>query len=81
MVGAGCIHRYRTDGTLDRRIPLPVSRPTSITFGGPDLTTLFVTSQRRYLGPTELASEPLAGALIAIPGAGLGRPAHLSVTL
>lgn len=81
LVGAGCIYRYMPDGTLDRRLPLPVSRPTSIAFGGSDLTTLFVTSQRRFLGPDELASEPLAGALIAISGAGRGRPAHLSAAL
>jgi sugar lactone lactonase YvrE len=81
MVGAGCVNRYLPDGTLDRRLPLPVSRPTSIAFGGPDLTTLFVTSQRRFLGPEALASEPLAGALIVMSGAGRGRPAHLSAAL
>ncbi|MCF8709623.1 SMP-30/gluconolactonase/LRE family protein [Rhizorhapis sp. SPR117] len=46
-------------------ISLPVSRPTSCAFGGTDLSTLFITSARIGLGPVEVASQPLAGALFA----------------
>ncbi|MCB2014159.1 MAG: SMP-30/gluconolactonase/LRE family protein [Sphingobium sp.] len=46
-------------------IHLPVSRPTSCAFGGPGLSTLFITSARIGLNPTELASQPLAGGLFA----------------
>ena len=42
VFGAGRIDRYWPDGRLDRSIELPVSRPTSCMFGGPDLRTLFV---------------------------------------
>lgn len=36
--------RVRPDGLLDRRIDLPVKKPSMPAFGGPDLSTLFITS-------------------------------------
>lgn len=36
--------RVTPDGVLDRRIELPVARPSMPAFGGPDLSTLYVTS-------------------------------------
>lgn len=39
------IRRYSPEGELDRRIPLPVSSPTSLTFAGPDLDVLVVTTR------------------------------------
>ncbi|MEP2028797.1 MAG: SMP-30/gluconolactonase/LRE family protein [Paracoccaceae bacterium] len=39
----GCITRYHPNGTVDRRIRMPVSRPTSLAFKG---TTLYATSAR-----------------------------------
>lgn len=48
---------------------MPVSQPTSCAFGGPDLTTLYVTSARDGLGEEALAREPRAGSLFAFePG-------------
>ena len=38
------IVRYAPDGRIERIIQMPVQRPTSCAFGGPDLTTLYVTS-------------------------------------
>jgi sugar lactone lactonase YvrE len=38
------IHRYRTDGVLDRRIALPFPHIASLAFGGPDLTELYVAT-------------------------------------
>lgn len=57
----GRVARYHPDGSLDREVALPVSRPTSCAFGGDDLSRLFVTS-----AATGCASEPLAGALFEI---------------
>ncbi len=54
------------DGRIDRVIDLPVQRPTSCQFGGPDLSVLFVTTARQKLTPQELAMQPLAGALLAL---------------
>lgn len=62
------VHRY-VDGRLDRVIPLPVSRPTSCAFGGPDLDQLFVTSAWDRLTAEERARQPFAGSLFRIrPG-------------
>jgi gluconolactonase len=42
------IVRFRPDGTLDRKEPLPVKKVVSLVFGGPDLQDLYVvTAQSR----------------------------------
>jgi len=58
--------RYAPDGGTDRIIQLPVSRPTSCAFGGPDLKTLYITSARAGLSAADLDRQPLAGCLFAI---------------
>jgi sugar lactone lactonase YvrE len=65
----GRIVRYDPTGRIERIIELPVSRGTSVMFGGPDLSTLYVTTMRTTLDERQLAEEPLAGSLLAItPG-------------
>jgi sugar lactone lactonase YvrE len=44
LYGGGAVHRYRPDGTLDTVVDVPVSRPTSVAFGGPSGKRLFITS-------------------------------------
>jgi len=39
-----CIVRYDPDGKVERRVPIPAKQTSSLTFGGPDLTDIFVTS-------------------------------------
>jgi len=58
--------RYAPDGTIDRVVSLPVSRPTSCAFGGPDLRTLYVTTARQGLSDAALDRQPMAGSLFAI---------------
>lgn len=41
---AGLVHRFMPDGTLQRSIRLPVSKPSMCAFGGPALDRLFITS-------------------------------------
>ncbi len=72
----GRIVRYRPDGRIDRSIPMPVTNPTCLAFGGRDLKTLYVTTARKFLTPEQLAEEPLAGGLFAIEGVGQGLPEH-----
>jgi sugar lactone lactonase YvrE len=43
-VGGWAVIRVTPDGAVDRRIDLPVARPTMPAFGGPALATLYVTS-------------------------------------
>ena len=40
----GRVKRYAPDGSLDREILLPVNQISSITFGGADLTDIYITS-------------------------------------
>jgi sugar lactone lactonase YvrE len=47
LFGGGAVRRYDTAGRLDLHVALPVSHPTSLAFGGPDLRELYVTSARR----------------------------------
>lgn len=63
------VSRFRPDGSLDRVIPMPVSRVTSCVFAGDALDRLFVTSARIGLSQADLAKEPLAGGLFEVnPG-------------
>lgn len=55
---AGCLARIAPDGSVDQILPLPVSIPTSCTFGGNDLGTLYITSAR--------SEERLSGSVFAI---------------
>lgn len=72
----GGVARFAPDGRLDRFVPLPVSRPTSCAFGGPDLGTLYVTSARTGLDAEALARQPLAGGVFALDTGAKGLPAR-----
>lgn len=74
--GAGCLVRFAPDGTVDARIELPVRNPTSCCFGGPDLTTLYVTSARFGLTQSELAANPDEGALVVLSTGAVGVPTY-----
>ncbi len=39
-----CVVRYDPDGKLERRVATPAKQTSSLAFGGPDLTDIFVTS-------------------------------------
>ena len=42
MAGRGEVVRFEPDGTLDRRIKVPAKTVTSVAFGGPDMSDLYV---------------------------------------
>jgi sugar lactone lactonase YvrE len=66
--GGGAIQRYAADGSLLATVRLPVERPTSCAFGGPDRATLFVTTARAGLDEIALARQPDAGHVFRIDG-------------
>ena len=70
-----CVRRYAPDGRLDREVSLPVPRPTSCTFGGENLETLFITSARVRLPKRMLADAPLSGGVFAFKPGVCGLPA------
>ncbi|WP_374472573.1 SMP-30/gluconolactonase/LRE family protein [Phenylobacterium sp.] len=75
--GAWRIVRYDPFGRINRIVEVPVEQPTSCAFGGPDLTTLYITSAWDELSPQARERQPLAGGLFAFePGVrGLALPA------
>jgi sugar lactone lactonase YvrE len=66
--GGHCIVRVAPDGSIDQVIEMPVSNITTCTFGGPDLTTLYVTTAGLGTG------ERLGGGLFAIRTNVQGQP-------
>jgi sugar lactone lactonase YvrE len=72
--GGARLVRYAPDGAVDRIVAMPVSQPTSCAFGGPDLSTLYVTSAREGLSEADLARQPLAGSLFAFEPGVVGLP-------
>lgn len=48
--GGHCVVRYTPDGRIDRVLEVPVRQPTCVTFGGPDLDLMFITSASLGLG-------------------------------
>ena len=62
--GGGEIVRYRPDGSIERRLALPVSQPSCVAFAGPNLDQLCITTARVDLDGDALSLQPLAGALL-----------------
>ena len=65
------IVRFTPQGRIDRRIALPVAKPSMLAFGGPRLDVIYVTSIRPREG---LEDQPLAGSLFAIEAGIKGLP-------
>ncbi|KRB91427.1 SMP-30/gluconolactonase/LRE family protein [Noviherbaspirillum sp. Root189] len=74
--GASKVTRHAPDGKVTRTIMLPCSQITSCAFGGPTLTTLFITTAADGLSPQQLEREPLAGGLFALDLDIAGVPAN-----
>ena len=60
------VTRSDPQGKVVLTIPLPMTQPTCCAFGGPDLTTLFISSASQNIAPDILAAQPMAGALVSI---------------
>lgn len=74
--GHGRLKRYDPAGRLIHAIQLPVTNITCPCFGGPDLTTLYVTSATFRLTDEQRAQQPQAGGLFAIETTVKGLPEH-----
>ena len=79
----GQVVRYDPDGVVERRIPMPVAQISSVAFGGPDLTDLYVTSAGEYW-PSRLIPHgfdfkaPMGGSVYRIPLDIQGRAEHVA---
>ncbi|WP_426339559.1 SMP-30/gluconolactonase/LRE family protein [Pseudoduganella sp. S-14] len=61
----GLLQRYTPGGALDRAIALPFAKPSMCSFGGPDLSTLLVTS----IDPGNAGDDWPGSVLLLRPGA------------
>ncbi|MDB5805654.1 MAG: putative regulcalcin [Betaproteobacteria bacterium] len=75
---SGDLVRYAPDGSVERRIGMPVRNITSVMFGGDKLDEIYVTSMARVKHPAvhelfakEVKPQFLAGALFRISGLGI----------
>jgi D-xylonolactonase len=76
--GGACVTCHdAASGAELARLALPTDHITNVAFGGPALSTLFITSARSGLTDEQLAAQPLAGALFAVDTGVAGRPANL----
>jgi L-arabinonolactonase len=74
----GCLIRFSPDGKVDQIVKLGVSKPTHVTFGGPNLKTMYVTTARFRLPADRLAAAPASGGVLAmeVDVAGLPEPLY-----
>lgn len=70
----GCVVRFSPSGEVDRIVEVPASQVTNCTFGGPDLSTLYITTARHGLSDAQLEQTPLAGNIFSLKTDVTGMP-------
>jgi sugar lactone lactonase YvrE len=68
------VMRYAPTGEVSAEIKMPVSKPSSVMFGGKNLNELYITSIADGLTPEEKTNEPLAGDLFMVKTDTIGLP-------
>jgi L-arabinonolactonase len=64
--GASRVVRYTPEGQVDCVIEMPVNQPSCVSFMGPQLDRLAITTARDGIDDTELAKQPLHGAVFTL---------------
>lgn len=72
-VSAGCLNVFAPDGSLLRRVPVPMAAPTMPCFGGADMQTLFVTGLTRREGERVLSPGRLIACRVGVAGVPVAR--------
>lgn len=78
--------RYRPDGSVERRIPIPAKQVTSVAFGGDDLKDLYITTASKPLEsnlkpPGYEANGEVGGSLYRVRVNTQGRAEHLAAVM
>ncbi|MCA2013774.1 SMP-30/gluconolactonase/LRE family protein [Cereibacter sphaeroides] len=71
VVNVGKIARFTPSGKLERVLEAPTDMPSCMAFGGPDLSTLYVTSIKDSGSGRAISRHPQGGHLFAIDGLGI----------
>ena len=79
----GQVVRYDPDGNAERRIAMPVKQVSSVTFGGPNLSDLYITSAAEFwpsdfIPPGFCHEAPMGGALYRARLDITGKPEYLA---
>ncbi len=61
--GGGQVRRYSPDGVLERTIDVPALHTSCVSFAGPELATMVITTATKDLSAEQLAAFPLSGRL------------------
>lgn len=72
--GGSQIVRYSPAGDVDLILPVPLSQPTCVAFGGPDLNLLCITSATQGLSQEARKASPDAGNLLIYETDFMGLP-------
>jgi sugar lactone lactonase YvrE len=77
LYGEGRVVRYDGSGRELLSVELEAPNVTSLAFGGPGLSTLYVASARENLTEQQLVAHPLSGSVFAIETGVRGREANV----
>ncbi|MFF2051433.1 SMP-30/gluconolactonase/LRE family protein [Leifsonia sp. NPDC058194] len=72
--GAGEVRRYDASGNVVDTVAVDAPHTSSLTFAGPELRTLVITTAREGLDAAELAGSPASGALFTVEVEARGLP-------
>ena len=75
--GLGRVHRYATDGSLDRVIEVPAPHTSAVAFAGHDLDILVITTASDGLTPAQRREFPDSGRLFTTRPGVAGHPQPL----
>ncbi|WP_103258400.1 SMP-30/gluconolactonase/LRE family protein [Tabrizicola aquatica] len=79
--GAGRVACYAPDGSFVQAVETPDAPQSSCpAFGGPDLSTLFITTALEHMDAEARAKHPASGQLFAFPGVAKGLPEPQVIT-
>jgi sugar lactone lactonase YvrE len=74
MYDGWCVNVFDSSGVRVHVETLDVQRPTSVAFGGPDLSQLFVTTASQELGDEAMRAQPDAGMVLRLEPGTSGLP-------
>jgi sugar lactone lactonase YvrE len=71
---SGSVVHWNADGTNDLEFDVPAGHVTSVGFGGPNLSTLFIATAAENLTEQQLRVDPLTGSIFQVETATHGFP-------
>ncbi|WP_151633103.1 SMP-30/gluconolactonase/LRE family protein [Noviherbaspirillum aerium] len=79
-VDGGEVLRITPQGKVDRRVRLPVSKPSKVAIGGKNHDTLLITTISAQVGKQLQQDSPLSGGLFAVHVGAIGVPSPMMKT-